>query len=152
LKKIARTQFLKARDRGFQVLAIPRDIPIAGVAWRGEDGQRHILISGKTTNRLWLFVLLHEIAHHDLGHCDYWTSKPAWQDEYEADMVALTAIKELTPKNFDTCERASKRHIRKMMQYRITHKMWYNTDPDIARWAGCKGVDKFEAYIRENCR
>ena len=121
---------------GYTVTLLPgRGLP-AGEAWT-KDGVRHIQVKGSPRHPLWFFVLLHEAGHHALGHCGIWTSRPAWQVEYSADRWALNLIKDLEPDTLAVCERASRDHIRPMLQDYIDAEIWNHVDYDVALWAGC---------------
>lgn len=82
-------------------------------------------------------MLLHEVAHHALGHTTQWTSQPTWSVEYETDQHALAMMHEFHPQAVAIAEKASKDHIRPMLQGMIDCGIWHHVDIDIARAVGC---------------
>lgn len=145
-------QFRKAlhdtRATGIDVFVLPRALPLHGEAFRSLEGKEYINMIGSIHNRLWLFVLLHEVAHHTLGHTGLeWSSTPSWIIEKQADEVALAMLADLHPAAVPYAEQASKDHIRPILQWYIDADIWHHVDEATAIWAGCtfppdwKGVD-----------
>jgi hypothetical protein len=118
------------------VFVIPSPLPVEGVAFCSLN-KRYINISGSVHSLLWLFVLYHEVFHHRLGHVGRWTSTPVWLCEFQADAKALEMISLVQPYVYSVCERASKTHIRPMLQSYIDAEIYHHVDVAIARWAGC---------------
>lgn len=139
---IYRRQLAFVRAMGIDVFVLPGP-PVntpTGEAFMGEiDGEptRHINIAGSVNSPLWLFVLMHELAHHANGHVERWSSEPAWIKEIAADHFALRVIKDMQPYAARLCERASKQHIRPLLQRMIDDEIWHHVDLETARWAGC---------------
>lgn len=137
-----RRQLAFVRAMGIDVFVLPGptvNTP-TGEAFIGEvdgDPTRHINIAGSVNSPLWLFVLMHELAHHANGHVERWSSQPEWIKEMTADDFALRVIKDVQPYAVPLCERASKRHIRPLLQRMIDAEIWHHVDLEIARWAGC---------------
>jgi hypothetical protein len=86
---------------------------------------------------LFLFVLLHEVAHHRLGHCLGWSSAPVWYIEKLADDWALRALRVVQPGVVPVCEAASRTHIGGILQDYIDADIWNHVSLDVADWAGC---------------
>jgi hypothetical protein len=107
-----------------------------GRAWM-ENDVRYIVIQGDRENPIWCFVLLHEYAHHVLGHTARWTTQPAWIIEYAADQLALQHVLLLAPEAYEVCEQASRDHIRPLLQTMIDAEIWHHVDETISDWAGC---------------
>jgi len=146
------------RAAGIDILVIPGPGQVTGSAFArpadpGDAPQRlrlYVTIRGSTFSGLWLFVLLHEVAHHSMGHTTVRTTVPVWQQEYDADQEALRLLAGWQPAALPRCEAASKQHIRPRLQQMIDAEIWNHVDGDIARWAGCTlppGWDEYEAGL-----
>lgn len=140
-----RHQLAAVRKAGIDVFVIPGPpLGSAGQAYcapvAGSDPEsvtRHINIMGSVHSPLWLYILLHEVAHHELGHTQTYSSTPAWVDEYEADLWALERIKVLQPYAYRRCEQAAKKNVRWHLQGMINAGSVYHVDLEVADWAGC---------------
>lgn len=144
--KLYRDQLAMWRMGGFEIFVIPGPGEVTGIAFsepetrpgRGDQKTRlHITITGSTYSPIWLFVLFHEIVHHLANHTTQWSSVPSWQKEYHCDHDALELIKMVQPYAAARCERASKEHIRPLLQAIIDIGITHHVDLTIAEWAGC---------------
>lgn len=148
------------RKCGFDIFVIPGPGFVSGMAFcsladktKGLRFRRYINMRGSTYSTIWLFVLFHEIAHHALRHTNRWTSTPTWLTEYEADQFALELVMTHWPAAWARCEREARDHIRPMLQDRLDHGLWYNTDLGIARWAGCTIPEETDSWpVPSNCQ
>jgi hypothetical protein len=136
------------RDSGIDIHVIPGPGPVTGIAWSVPAADSasgkislHINIKGSTHSPLWLFVLLHEVAHHILGHTIRRDSSPLWIKEYQTDRLALKWLAKWQPAALPQAEAASKRHIRPLLQAMIDGEIWHHVDRDISVWAGCHMPD-----------
>lgn len=132
----------KVRACGVDVFVLPTPFTPTGMAWAvftGDPAAKslYITITGSVHSPLWLFVLLHEAAHHMLGHTTRQTSLPDWMVEKAADDIALDLIRSLQPWAAAYCEREVRQHIRGIMQGYIDHDIWVHVDLTVADWAGC---------------
>lgn len=126
------------RATGIDVFVLPRALPLHCEAFQSPDGKAYINMNGSVHNRLWLFILLHEVAHHTLGHTGrVWSSAPDWIIEKQADEVALALLDDLHPAAVPYAEQAAKDHIRPILQWYIDADIWHHVDDATAIWAGC---------------
>jgi hypothetical protein len=137
-----RRALARFRAAGIEILVIPGPGFPGGEAWsepgqQGKGTRLHITIRGSTFSGLWLFVLLHEVAHHVLGHTTRPAIRPEWEQEHAADQYALALLAKYQPAALPRCEAVSRHHIRPLMQAMIDAEIWNHVDGDIARWAGC---------------
>lgn len=120
MRALYKAQLRAVRAQGYDVFVVPGDEIPMGVAWTegGPDGgpERLITLVGDVDSDLWLFVLFHEWAHHDLGHTVGWTSVPVWMIEKAADDAAMAAIRAVQPSAVAVCEAAIRTHIGGLMQ------------------------------------
>lgn len=135
------------RAWGFDIFVIPGPGEVCGLAFAapkpGGGNALYITLTGSTHSALWLFVLLHEVAHHVLGHINRPTIRPEWEQEYAADQYALALLAKYQPAAVPRCEAASRQHIRPLMQAMIDAEIWNHVDGDIALWAGCTLPSRF---------
>jgi Zn-dependent protease with chaperone function len=139
-----RRQLAFWRAAELDIFVLPCPWPMSGMAFCTPASESptgkirlHINIVGSVNSTMWLFVLLHEVAHHALRHTVRVTRQPTWHQEYEADQYALKLLAEFQPAAVERCERFSREHIRPLLQSMIDWEIWHHVDRDIAAWAGC---------------
>lgn len=144
------------RGAGIDIFVIPGPGAVSGMAYCTPQNESptgktrlHINISGSVHSRLWLFVLLHEVAHHALGHTSRFTTQPTWSQEYQTDQYALALLRDHQPAAVALAEEESKRHIRPLLQGMIDYGITHHVDLDIARWAGCEIPEEMEERLTE---
>lgn len=128
------------------VLHIPTDDPVSGMAHKGEDGRYCVTIFGTDETFVVMFVYLHEMAHIFHGDLEACKSIPGWAAEYEADKWAFDKLINII-QQFGTAEwrqhvydrlmQMRKEHLRREMQPYVDRNMRYSYDLTLARWAGC---------------
>ena len=145
-----RNALAEFRAWGFDIFVIPGPGEVCGSAFAAPkpDGGTALCITltGSTHSALWLFVLLHEVVHHALGHTTRPTIRPEWEKEYAADQFALALLAGYQPAAVPRCEAVSRQHIRPLMQEMIDAEIWNHVDPDIATWAGCTLPPEYHAW------
>lgn len=98
-------------------------------------------MEGDTSSPVWLFVLLHELAHHINLDMEQGISRPMWAIEAAADRWALSMIRVLQPDAYDACEQNSRDHLRPLLQAWIDADL--RVDWPLAKWAGCSIPDQY---------
>ncbi len=132
---------MRSLDFDLMVIPGPNGETVEGLSFcgpgYGRQRRRYITITGDTAATEWLFVLMHEVAHHSLGHTAGYTSVPVWITEKMADDVALGLIKTSQPEAFAHCEALSRAHVGELLQAMIDAEVWHHVDIATAEWAGC---------------
>jgi hypothetical protein len=126
------------RRLGMDVLVVPSSSKsrLMGRAYVRGDGTPRIDIYLPPAHPLALYTLFHEVAHHTLGHCDRWTSQPAWQHEYAADELALRYMRRCGREDLEAATVAAKDNVRRYLQPYFDAELWYHCDLEVAEWAG----------------
>lgn len=135
------TDFIKSliRSKGINLFVLPGDLPNEplGRAYM-KDGRPHIdVFTGATGVRL-SHVMAHELAHHDLGHTQGWSSLPTWRAEYEAEMAAIEMMAPwMSYEEMAGLEDDARLFLRPILQAWIDDGITAHGEMDAAVWAGC---------------
>jgi len=134
-------QFLlqAVREKDYEVFIVPGSVSdVSGMAYCSRDGRRHIMLLCEPATAFACRVLLHEMAHHELGHAAVWTSTPEWREEYEAEMYALCGLEALLDPqtHFDLVQQARER-LRPILQDWLNDRITQHGETEAGVWAGC---------------
>lgn len=112
------------RADGVNVFVVPGNYQTQrGMSWTHE-GERFISVFEDPMTTFGVFVLLHEAAHHMLGHTSVATTQPNWSIEYQADKAALEALRTMTGEKHDDIEQRSKDRLRPLIQSYLNEGIW----------------------------
>jgi hypothetical protein len=127
-----------ARAQGIDLFTIPFS-PAPATQGQAEiiDGRRLITLF-LPRGPLWDFVLLHELAHHELGHTGRWSSTPEWMQEWHADMRALQLFARWHRLHAVALMREQTRaRTRAMIQPVLDADITHHGEIHAGLWAGC---------------
>lgn len=140
---LAAAQVAAYRAAGWIVTAV------RGEGWplvSGSALHRHdkpaVIMRGDPARPEWLFVFLHEVAHHVLGHTKVISTQADWEQEFAAECWALNMIGALVPDALPHCIAEAQRHMRGVLRpwVRACEEGYGGPERlpwDIIAWAGC---------------
>lgn len=145
---LAAAQIAAYRAAGWVITITPTDNPPnAASSWIDGD-TKNIETFLPQDDPLWLFVFLHEVAHHVLGHTMFNSTQEGWAQEWEANCWALKMILALTPDDLPACIEDVKRHMRGVLRSWIVDDWGAERLPwDIIAWAGCDVPDSLRHHL-----
>ena len=109
------------RSTGIKVFIIPvRGTPWVYAEAAHRDHEAIINVFRDRGSDWFAYVLLHELAHHLLGHTRVVTSTPHFMDEHAADQQALAIMKDLVNDDTRHLYELAKRLARKNLKHWMT--------------------------------
>lgn len=125
--------------------------PLASGSALHWEGAPAIIIRGDPARPEWLFVFLHEVAHHVLGHTKVISTQADWEQEFAAECWALNMIGALVPDALPHCITEARRHMRGVLRpwvqgcvdgWGAERLPWH-----IIAWAGCDVPPELQHHL-----
>ena len=128
------------RGQTYDVFVVPggAGLDTAGMAWlSGAGDTHHVNVFADPRTPYGMFILLHEVAHHELGHTRYVTSRPHWLEEYQASRHALDRL----DRKYDEVavfpiRETVRERTRRLVQPFLDCGIYQHGEIDAAVWAG----------------
>lgn len=132
------------RSTGIKVFIIPvRGTPWVYAEAAHRDHEAIINVFRDRGSDWFAYLLLHEMAHHLLGHTRVWTSTPHFMNEYVADQQALAIMKDLVDDDtrhlYVLAKRLARKNVRQWLRGGwIGDWMSHHVSLEIVRAAGIR--------------
>jgi hypothetical protein len=139
VKTLWATLLGRVRSEGCDVFIIPDDSgPVLGCAYVAYDSTPHILMLCSPGTLRACRVLLHEFAHHALGHVGVSSTRPTHMEEFEAEIFALKVLENyLDVDTHYALEQQSREYIRGPVQEWLDFGITQHGEVEAGVWAGC---------------